>query len=253
MDLGLSGKTVLVTGATRGIGREIARAYATEGARVALTYHTDRSAAEAIADELGAARDQAFAVPYSLDDPAAAAQATAAVVQRWGALDVLVANAVRRPPRRDAGVRFEDVDDEQWLPVVHDNLGGTIRLTRLAVAEMRRRTWGRIVLLSSHNALGGGSGQEFLGAAKAALHGFARSLAWDVGKDGILVNVVCPGLTTTADVLSRLPAPVRERETAGTPTGRLSAPEDVAQTVVFLGSAANGNTTGETVTVSGGR
>jgi 3-oxoacyl-[acyl-carrier protein] reductase len=253
MELGLTDRTVLITGATQGIGRETARAFAAEGARIALTYHRDRDGAERLAAELGAADGRALAVPYALGGDQTPAQAVAAVVDRWGALDVLVANAVQRSARRAPGEGFEEVPEDSWLPVVRDNVAGAIRTAQQAVAEMRRRKWGRIALISSHNALGGGQGQEFLGAAKAALHGFARSLAWDVGRDGVLVNVVCPGLTTTAGVLSKLPPAVRERETDATPTGRLSAPEDVARAVVFLCSAANANITGEALTVSGGR
>jgi 3-oxoacyl-[acyl-carrier protein] reductase len=140
-----------------------------------------------------------------------------------------------------------------WRPFLRDNLDQTVATALAVIPGMRRRGWGRIVLVSSHVTTDGRRGQEFYAAAKAALHGFCRSLAWDVGPDGILVNVVCPGLTTTEGVLTDLPAEVRDRERAHTPTGRLSTPEDVANTVVFLCSAANGNVSGETVTVAGGR
>lgn len=253
MDLGLDGRVVLVTGAARGIGRDIARAFAAEGARVAVTYRSSAEKAAALATELGAADDRAQALPYDLADLDGHSEMVAAVVRRWGRLDVLVANAVIRPPRRGSGDSFEDMPAGRWVPVITDNLAGAIRTTQCAVAEMRRRKWGRVVLLSSHNALGGGIGQEFYGAAKAGLHGFAASLAWEVGKDDILVNVVCPGLTTTDAVLARLPAHVRESEAALTPTGRLSAPRDVASAVVYLCSEANGNISGEAITVSGGR
>jgi 3-oxoacyl-[acyl-carrier protein] reductase len=253
MDLGLDGRVALVTGATRGIGRDIARAFAAEGARVAVTYRSSAEAAAALADELGAADDRAQALPYDLSDLDGHGDMVAAVVRRWGRLDVLVANAVIRPPRRGPGESFEGMPAGRWLPVVTDNLTGVIRTVQCAIAEMRPRKWGRVVLLSSHNALGGGRGQEFYGAAKAGLHGLAASLAWEVGTDGVLVNVVCPGLTTTDAVLAVLPAQVRESEAGLTPTGRLSAPRDVASAVVYLCSEANGNITGEAVSVAGGR
>ncbi|WP_030668664.1 SDR family NAD(P)-dependent oxidoreductase [Streptomyces rimosus] len=253
MDLGLSGRTILVTGATGGIGQEIARAFSREGARVAVAYHGDREGAEKLAAELGSADDRAFALRYALDEPESARHAVAAVEERWGALDVLVVNAVRRGARRAPGTRFEEVPEEDWRPVLDSNLAPAVRTAQLAVAGMRRRGWGRIVLMSSHNALDGNPGQEFYGAAKAGLHGLARSLMWDLGGSGVLVNVVCPGLTATRQVLDVLPEPVRAREVAATPTARLTTPDEVARAVLFLGSAANGNITGEALTVAGGR
>ncbi|WP_034089996.1 SDR family NAD(P)-dependent oxidoreductase [Streptacidiphilus albus] len=259
MDLGLNGRTVLVTGATGGIGSEIARAFAAEGARVAVTYRSDHEAAEKLVAELrgggdpAADPDRAFALRYALDEPGSAQRAVAAVEDRWGSLDVLVVNAVHRGARRVPGTRFEDVPEEAWRPVVDDNLAPAISTVQCAVGGMRRRGWGRIVLISSHNALGGNQGQEFYGAAKAGLHGLARSLMWDLGDSGVLVNVVCPGLTATEQVVAALPGAVRDREAQATPTGRLTAPAEVARSVVFLCSEANGNITGESLTVAGGR
>ncbi|WP_433170057.1 SDR family NAD(P)-dependent oxidoreductase [Actinoallomurus sp. CA-150999] len=254
MDLGLSDKTVLVTGATGGIGEAIARAYAAEGARVAVTYHLQAGEADRLADELGGRRGRAFAVRYALSDPDSHAAALAAVADRWGhGPDVLVANAVRwgsRPPRATA---FPDVPGEEWSAFVVDNLSQTIRTVQVAVPAMQKRGWGRIVLLSSHLSRDGGHGMEFYGAVKAGLEGFARSLAWDVGTDGVLVNVVRPGVTLTGRVRARLPEEARAAEVSRTPSGRLSDPEDVAGAVLFLGSAANRNITGEVLTVSGGR
>jgi NAD(P)-dependent dehydrogenase (short-subunit alcohol dehydrogenase family) len=253
MDMGLKGRTVLVTGSSSGIGAAIARAYAAEGARVALTYRAGREAGERLARELGADQDLAMAVRYSLAEPDTVESAVAEVTERWGGLDVLVPNAVRWAPRRAPGEHFEDVARADWLAYLDDNLAPTLRTVQLAVAGMRARSWGRIVLVSSHVARDGQAGQEFYGAVKSALHGCARSLAWDAGPDGVLVNVLCPGLTTTERVLGGLPEPIRERERALTPTGRLSGPEDIAAAALFLGSAANGNTTGQILTVAGGR
>lgn len=253
MNMGLEGRTVLVTGASSGIGAALARGYAAEGAHVALTYRSDREGAERLARELGADDGTAMAVRYSLAEPDTVESAVATVTERWGGVDVLVANAVRWAPRRTPGEHFEDVASDGWRTFLDDNLAPTLRTAQLVVAGMRARSWGRIVLISSHVALDGHRGQEFYGAAKSALHGFARSLAWDVGPDGVLVNVVCPGLTVTERVLTGLPEEIRKRETGLTPTGRLSTAEDVAGAVLFLGSAANGNTTGQIVTVAGGR
>jgi 3-oxoacyl-[acyl-carrier protein] reductase len=249
MDYGLTDKTVLVTGATGGIGKEIARAFAAEGATVAIGYRNDRDGAERLAKELGGA----MAIRYALDDAASAAETVSGIRERCGGIDVFVAGAFSWGRRRSPETRFEEVQESDWAPVVEHNLAPVIRATQLVLPWMRQRGWGRIALISSHNAFDGQPGQEFYGAAKAGLYGFARSLAWDTGPDGILVNVVAPGLTLTERVRDGLPEQIRERERSRTPTGRLSSPGDIANTVVFLCSAANGNVTGENITVAGGR
>lgn len=248
MDLGLEDRVVLVTGSSSGIGAAIARMFAKEGARVAITYRDDEAGATRLAEELNG-----LAVCYSLAEPESVESAARTVVAEWGGIDVLVANAVRWAPRRLPDEHFEDVDQSVWRSFLDDNLPPTLRTVQLAVPSMRERGWGRIVLVSSHVALDGHRGQEFYGAAKAALHAFARNLSWDVGPDGVLVNVVAPGLTTTDRVLGGLPEAIRTRETGHTPTGRLSSPEDIAGMVVHLCSAVNGNTTGQVITVAGGR
>jgi 3-oxoacyl-[acyl-carrier protein] reductase len=253
MELGLRDRTVLVTGGSHGIGRAVATAFAAEAARVAFTFHRDKDAATQLVGDLGGDQDRVLALPYALGDPLSAAAVVTAVTDHWGGVDVLVANAVRRPARRDRGEPFEGVPDADWLPVVAENVEGTIGLLRRVLPGMRQRGWGRVALLSTHHALTGSPGQEYQAAAKAALHGLAASLAWNVGRDGVLVNVVCPGLTSTERMLAAFPEGPRAREAELTPTGRLSTPEDVARTVLFLCSAANGNISGEAVRVSGGR
>ncbi|MEU8775781.1 SDR family oxidoreductase [Streptomyces sp. NPDC048606] len=253
MDMGLRDRTVLVTGGSRGIGLAVARAFSAEGARVALTYRSDAAAAERAAAELGAVEDRACHVRYALDEPGSPEAALARVRERWGGIDVLVANALVRPRRRGPDERFEDLPPEEWEPLLHGNVGGTVRTAQLALADMRERGWGRVVFVSSHVAVDGKPRQEIYGAAKMALHGLTRSLAWDAGSDGVLVNVVSPGLTLTDGVRTMLPERVRTEELALTPTGRLSLPEEVANAVLFLGSAANGNVSGQVLTVAGGR
>lgn len=253
VETNLADRSVLITGATGGIGQAIARAFGAEGAKVAVAYHEAKDAALRLAEELGSAEGRALAVHYALDLPGSPEQAVAEVTDAWGGVDVLVANAVRWGARRTPGTVLEDVPAADWEPVVGENLLPTIRTVQLAAPSMRRRGWGRIVLVSSHVAADGHRGQEFYGAAKAGLHGFARSVAWDLGASGVLVNVVAPGLTLTRRVAEGLPEAVRAGEQAATATDRLSSPEDVANAVVFLCSGANGNISGEVLTVSGGR
>lgn len=251
MDTGLTGRVVLVTGATGGIGLAIARAVAAEGAKVALTHRDSAVAADKLVAELGP--DRAMAIRYSLAEPGSAEAAVSAIADRWGRVDVLVANAYHRTGRRAPGHRFEDVPAAEWQATLTDNLAATIRLCQLVLPGMREAGWGRIVLMSSHVVGHGRRGQETYGAAKGGLHGFARSLAWEAGTDGVLVNVVAPGLTRTEAVLAKLPESLREQERSRTATGRLSEPEDIASAVVFAGSAANRNISGQVLEVSGGR
>lgn len=251
MQFGLDDRVVLVTGGTRGIGRAVAAAFVAEGARVAVTYQADKAAADETVAALGP--DRVLPVRYQIGAPGAARACLTEVLQRWGRIDVLVANAHRRGARRAPGQHVESVAEADWQPLVVDNLTDALRLCQLALADMRPRGWGRVVLVSSHHVRDGAAGQEFYAAAKAGLHGAARSMAWDAGADGILVNVVAPGLTGTEPVLTQLPERVRAHELARTPTGALVSPDAVARTVVFLGSSANAGITGETITVAGGR
>lgn len=252
MDLGIADKVALVTGATRGIGLAVARALAVEGAKVAVTYHSDAAGAKLVCAELAADQGRAITVPYALEDPDAAEQAIAQVTSTWGQVDIVVHCAVRYRPH-SPGTHFEDVPVDDWDTRLATDLRAAIRLSQLAVGAMRPRAWGRLVLLSSHVVRNGRAGQEVYAAGKAALHGLVRSLTWDAASSGILANVVCPGLTATDGVLGQLPPHVREAEAALTPTGRLSDPADVASTIAFLCSRANRSITGSVLTVSGGR
>jgi 3-oxoacyl-[acyl-carrier protein] reductase len=250
MDLGLAGKRVLVTGATRCIGRETARVFAAESARVAVTYHTGGAEAGALVEEFGGA-ERAMAVPLDLGDPAVITAAVRAVEDRWGGVDVLVANAqtwVWSDPEK--AEPFETMDFGPALDQFRANLEGHLWTVRAVLGGMRRRGWGRIVLLSSVTATHGNPNSELYTTAKGALHGLARGLMW--ARDGVLANVVAPGATRTESLDNVDPALV-ERVASETPSGVLSSPADVARVIAFLCSAANSNVNGEVVHVAGGR
>jgi NAD(P)-dependent dehydrogenase (short-subunit alcohol dehydrogenase family) len=248
MDTGLKGRVVLVTGASKGIGAAAARAFGGEQARVAITYHRNHQGARQVSLAVEAAGGEAMIVPFRLEDSATAAQAVQTVTDRWGGVDVLVANAVDwgGDTLPDPSVRFEDVPLDQWRRMLSANLIGAVAIVRSILPSMRRNRWGRIVLISSGVAEEGLPGPGPYGTAKSGLYGLSRSLAWQGGRDGILVNVVAPGFTLTE---SRPPIPdaVINSLAAGTPTRRLSSPDDVARLIVFLGSDANGNLTGEVI------
>jgi 3-oxoacyl-[acyl-carrier protein] reductase len=251
MDLGLSDKRVLVTGASRGIGRATALAFAAEGAKVAITYHSAEAEAKAVVQELGG-EERAFAQRMDLADPDSVAAAVAGVEARWGGVDVVIANAqtwVWMNP--DEMPPFQDFPMDYWLTRYRENVEGHIWTVRQALGGMRERGWGRIVLLSSVTATHGNPGSEIYSAAKASLHGFVRGLMWT--RDGVLANVVAPGGTLTTENIDSVDPDLLKKATAETPSGRLTTADEVAKLIVFLCSEANGNTNGQVIFPAGGR
>jgi 3-oxoacyl-[acyl-carrier protein] reductase len=248
VDLGLHQRVALVTGATGGIGSSIARRLGEEGAAMALGYHANATAAEE-----ARVRRQTVTVAIDLHRPESLGAAVADVLRQAGRLDVLVANAVAWGARRAPGTGFEDVGADEWEPLIRANLLSAVELVRHAVKPMRAGGWGRIVLISSHAARHGRWGHEYYAAAKVGLHGFARSVAWDLARDNILINVVCPDTTATPRVLKGLDEQTVAREGALRATGRLVEPSDVAALTAFLCSAVNQSITGQVIDVSGGR
>lgn len=248
METRLNGRVVLVTGASSGIGRAIATAYGRERARVALTYRSGEAAARATGREVEAAGGEALVLRLDLQRVGSSDEVVAEIRKRWGGIDVLVANAVQWPEAAPVDAHgFEHMRVERWRTTLRANLEGTFATVQAALPAMRDRDGGRIVLISSGLAEEGMPGAGDYTAAKAGLHGLARSLAWEVGSDGILVNVIDTGFTLTERNLGHFDDEMRERVAAGTPSRRLSTPEEVARLVVFLGSAANGNISGEIV------
>ncbi|MEU7023875.1 SDR family oxidoreductase [Streptomyces sp. NPDC046203] len=256
MKTDLRDKVVLVTGASSGIGRATAVAYGAEGARVALTYHSNEAGAKETARLVDEAGGTPLVVRYDLADERSVRDAVGRVAAEWGGIDVLVGNAVvwgEAIPRPGRPVpRFEDVPPEQWQEVLHTTVDALFHTLQQVLPLMRGRPWGRVVLIGAGLADTGKPGAGAYGAGKSALYGLVRSLAWELGPEGILVNMVVPGQTLTETVRANVPAAFLAEKGKSLPSGRMSAPEDVANAVVFLGSAANGNTHGETLRVTGG-
>ncbi|MGH3464095.1 MAG: SDR family NAD(P)-dependent oxidoreductase [Kribbellaceae bacterium] len=247
MDLGLNERTVIVTGAPGGLGREIVRAFAAEGAHVVLGYRTSRSAADVLVKELG---DRARAEHFDLTDPDSAQAIVAAALDWTGRVDALVNNAVSWAMDPDGPEHFEDVPG--WQDTLRANIDGAVGLTRAVVPVMRRQRFGRLVHLSSTMATEGAAGGEYYGTAKAALHGFSRSIAFSLGKDGdILSNVVMPGLTKT-DTNAFVTNVYGPQYADRSPLGRLLTATEVARPIVYLASAANTGINGQVLTINGG-
>lgn len=247
MDLGLAGRVALVTGAGRGIGAAIARRLATERCAVSLVDLGAIDQARALAAGLEAAGTGAMAIEADVTSVAAAEQAVATTVDRFGRLDLLVCNA---GISRDAVVWR--MTEEQWDAVLDVNLKGCWTFCRAAAPVLRARGQGHIVMVSSINALRGKAGLANYSAAKAGIIGLTRTLARELGPRGITVNCVAPGMIST-DLTAGLSAETLETARTEAALGRLGEPEDVANLVVFLGSAAARQITGEVVRVDGGQ
>jgi NAD(P)-dependent dehydrogenase (short-subunit alcohol dehydrogenase family) len=247
MELGLRERVVVVTGATQGIGAAIAEMLGAEGSRVALTYHSNERKAEEIAERVSAAGGEALVLRMALEQPQTIEAAFAETVERWGGIDALVAKAVQWPTARAPAGRAEGLALEHWQQGLRANLEGTIATVLAALPTMRERDWGRIVLISSGVAEEGVPGPGPYGVAKAGVQGLMRQLAWDVGRDRILVNAIGAGFTVTERNLETFRDELREQVAAMTPSRRLSSPSEVASLALFLASPANANISGEVI------
>jgi 3-oxoacyl-[acyl-carrier protein] reductase len=246
MDLGYQGRVVVVTGGSAGIGAALAAAYGAEGARVALTYRVNRDGAERTGRAVEAAGGEAMIVPFDLNGVGSARTLADAVVERWARIDVLVASAVQWPVGSKGG-HFEELSPPAWQAGLRANIEGTFALVQAILPRMRAARWGRILFMSTGLAEEGMRGAETYTAAKAALVGLVRSLAWDVGRDGILVNILAAGLTLTESNRTRLPQEMLDGLASRLPLGRLSEPGELAGPALFLTSVANTSMTGEVI------
>ncbi|MEU7902580.1 beta-ketoacyl-ACP reductase [Actinoplanes sp. NPDC049118] len=227
-------RTVLVTGGNRGIGLAIAQAFAKQGDRVAVTHRGS------------GAPDGLFGVECDITDSAAVDAAFTEVEKELGPVEVLVANA---------GITDDTLllrmSEEQFTRVLDTNLTGSFRVAKRASSKMLRAKWGRIIFISSVVGLYGGPGQVNYAASKAGLIGMARSITRELGSRNITANVVAPGFIDTemTDVLSD----TRKAEILkAIPAGRLAAPDEVAQAVMFLAGDGAAYISGAVVPVDGG-
>jgi 3-oxoacyl-[acyl-carrier protein] reductase len=252
IDTGLRGKVVVVTGGAAGIGRAVARRFAREAARVAVW---DVTAAAGLAAELVELGGEAEARQVDVTSAAAVEEATAAVVERWGRLDVLVNNA---GIVRDAQlVKWKDgallaaMDDAAFDAVIGVNLRGVFLCARAAVPHMIRGGGGVILNASSVVGLYGNFGQTNYAATKGAVITMTRTWARELGRHGIRVNAVAPGFIAT-DILRAMPQKVLDGMVGHTPLGRMGSPEDVAEAYLWLASDAASFVHGATLSVDGG-
>ncbi len=244
--ISLEGKTALVTGGSRGIGRAIVQTLAQAGAKVAFTFRSREEEANALADELRAGGTDVLVFQGDAADVAHAAHVVDAVVKEWGNLDVLVNNA---GVTRD-GLMIRMSEDD-WDAVIGTNLKSVFAFCKAAYRPMMKQRGGSVVNLSSVVGVMGNPGQANYAASKAGIIGFTKSLAKELGGRGVRANVVAPGFVET-EMTADLGDKAREAMLSGTPLGRGASPQDIANAVVFLSSDAAGYITGHTLHVDGG-
>jgi len=247
----LTGRSCLVTGGSRGIGRAIALELGRHGACVAVGYHSDdvghnhEEQANEVSAEITASGGQAFPIGCDVRDPASIESTVAGVVEHFGKIDVLVNNAGITRDRSLA-----KMSQDEWDAVIQTNLSSVFHMTARVLPHMVQAGYGRIVNISSVVGLHGNFGQANYAAAKAGIVGFTKSAALEVARKGVTVNAIAPGFIET-QMIAAMPEDVRAAILAKIPMGRFGRPEEIAQTVVFL--VSNGEyITGQVIAVDGG-
>ncbi|UZD92415.1 3-oxoacyl-[acyl-carrier-protein] reductase [Cognatishimia activa] len=238
----LTGKSALVTGASGGIGGEIAKALHAAGANVGLS-GTRVEPLEALAAELG---ERAFVLPCNLGDAEAVKELPKQAIEVMGSLDILVNNAGITKDQI-----FMRMSDEEWQQVIDVNLTSAMRLCRAVMRPMMKARWGRIINISSIVGATGNPGQVNYAASKAGMVGMTKSIAYEVASRGITANAVAPGFIATA-MTEKLNDEQKEAINKQIPSNRMGTPAEIAAAVLYLASDEAGYVTGTTLHVNGG-
>jgi acetoacetyl-CoA reductase len=241
----LKGRTALVTGGARGIGRAIVHALAAEGADVAVNFQSSGAEAEVVAEDLGKLGRRALLFKGNVGERATWNEMMDKIKREWGRLDILVNNA---GITRDKTLR--KMTDEDWLSVLNTNLNACYFGVSAVMPLMTEQKYGRIVNISSFVGQAGNFGQANYSASKGGIIAFTKTAAMELAKYNVTCNALAPGFTETG-MLAKVPENVQAQILARIPMGRFATPDEIAKAVLFL--AADGDyVTGQQINVNGG-
>jgi 3-oxoacyl-[acyl-carrier protein] reductase len=244
--MNLEGKTALVTGASRGIGREIALELARQGANVAVNYAGSEAKANEVTDEIKALGRDAFSIQCNVADGDSVQAMVKETISHFGSLDILVNNA--GITRDNLLMRMKE---DEWDDVINTNLKGVFLCTKAVSRQMMKQRSGRIINISSIVGVSGNPGQANYVAAKSGVIGLTKTSARELAARGITVNAVAPGFIST-DMTDELSEDVKSEMLKGIPLSRFGEAKDIAKVVSFLASEDSSYMTGQTLHVDGG-
>lgn len=244
--MNLEGKAALVTGASRGIGREIALELARQGANVAVNFAGSEAKANEVVDEIKALGRDAFTVKCNVANPDEVSEMVKAAIERFGRLDIVVNNA--GITRDNLLMRMKE---QEWDDVINTNLKGVFLVTKAVTRQMMKQRVGRIINIASIVGVSGNPGQANYVAAKAGVIGLTKTTAKELASRNITVNAIAPGFITT-DMTDTLPEDVKAEMLKQIPLARLGEPKDIAKMTAFLASDDASYITGQTLHIDGG-
>lgn len=242
----LDGKTAVVTGASRGIGRAIALQLASEGANVVVNFSGSEQKAQQVVEEITSLGVKAIAVQANVSDSESVQNLMNAALEQFGSIDILVNNA--GITRDNLIMRMKE---EEWDDVINTNLKGVFLCTKAVTRQMMKQCSGRIINITSIVGVMGNAGQANYVAAKAGVIGLTKTTARELASRNILVNAIAPGFITT-EMTDALPEEIKSSMLAQIPLGSLGEPEHIAKAVVFLASEDSNYMTGQTLHIDGG-